>query len=316
MTPIRTEHSTDFKVETVNIESLQKTKDMMRPVVFLFFVCEAAHAFAPPSPLYQLHQVAFVVAPSPSFLSSQRLMAASGDDEEDIVSSTPEAEGTDLMAEFYKLTKERHIELQEDDLDDWDDDEEDEEGETDTIGDDPIEKEVTAGDVAELKTSTAGATDEKSKDDKVEQEVEKPKEYKIPTKIPDPDLTAGDVVKLVLDALAHNDVPTKNKGIEILFAYSSEHSQVKQMDDLTPEEYADYLREGDYNVVFKNLGVRMEKGEYSPDGSKAYYTARIQTEPSEFTPVNFILSTGGDDDAWMVDSMLIRPPGMRRNRRR
>jgi hypothetical protein len=247
------------------------------------------------------------------------LWAASSEDDEDIISSkdsdesssTPETEGTNLMAEFYKLAKERNIELEDDDLDDWDDDEDDEEGETDTTDNVPFEREVTAADAVELKTPAADVTVEKG-----EQDVEKPKEYKVPTKIPDPDLTAGEVVKVVLDALAHNDVPTKNKGIEVLFAYSSEHSQVKQMEDLTPEEYADYLREGDYNVVFKNEGVRMEKGEYAPDGSKAYYTARIQTGPQDFTPVNFILSTGGDDDAWMVDSMLIRPPGMRRNRRR
>lgn len=297
----------------------------MKLTVFLLFVCEAAHAFVPASPLHQRHQVAFVVSPSRSFVLTQRLWAASGDDDEDIISSkdsdesstTPDAEGTDLMAEFYKLAKERNIELEDDDLDDWDDDEDDEEGEAGVTTDEsPIESEVTAADVVELKAPAADVTAEKTKDVEGEQDIEKPKEYKVPTKIPDPDLTAGEVVKVVLDALAHNDVPTKNKGIEILFAYSSEHSQVKQMEDLTPEEYADYLREGDYNVVFKNEGVRLEKGEYAPDGSKAYYTARIQTGPNEFTPVNFILSTGGDDDAWMVDSMLIRPPGMRRNRRR
>ena len=291
----------------------------MKLTAFVLFACEAAHAFVPASPLHQRHEVAFVVSPSRSFVSSQRLWAASSEDDEDIISSkdsdesssTPETEGTNLMAEFYKLAKERNIELEDDDLDDWDDDEDDEEGETDTTDNVPFEREVTAADAVELKTPAADVTVEKG-----EQDVENPKEYKVPTKIPDPDLTAGEVVKVVLDALAHNDVPTKNKGIEVLFAYSSEHSQVKQMEDLTPEEYADYLREGDYNVVFKNEGVRMEKGEYAPDGSKAYYTARIQTGPQDFTPVNFILSTGGDDDAWMVDSMLIRPPGMRRNRRR
>lgn len=254
---------------------------------------------------------------SPFVSRTTRLFA---EDEQD---TTADAEGADLAAELFKLAKERNIELDEDD-EDWDDEEDldDDEAKELNLTDNQIDKEVkervleTAGGFVEYVKPPS--EDEEGDDETKEEEEKKPKQYKAPTKVPDDELTAGEVVELILDALAHNDVPTKNKGVEILFGYSSSNSQVKQMDDLTPAEYGDYLKENDYKVVFENQGVRIDKGEYSADGSKAFYTARIQVGPKESVPVNFILSTGGseDTDAWLVDSMLIRPPSMRRNRRR
>jgi hypothetical protein len=237
-----------------NIVTTQSTLidiSTMRLTVFLLLL-EAAHAFVS-SPL--CHRAAFV---------SQSQLWSSPDE------AKPDAEGADLMAEFFKLAKERNIELEDDDLDDWDDEEDldDEEAKELNLTDDQIEKEVndrvleTAGGFVEFMKPPTDEDDEKEEGT----EPEKPKEYKPPTKVPDADLTAGEVVELLLAALAHNDVPSKNKGIEIMFAYSSENSQVKQMEDLTPEEYADFLREGDYKVVFENIGARIDKGEYSPDG--------------------------------------------------
>ena len=139
--------------------------------------------------------------------------------------------------------------------------------------------------------------------------------YKPPQKVPDPDLTAAQVVELVCQALAHNDEPTPNKGIEIFFAYSSETSQVKQMGDLSHDTYKEFLMDNkEYHALFSNEGVFIEKGDYSPDGMKAYFTARLQTKKNEFTAVNFILSTS-NEQTWMIDSMLIRPSSMRRRRR-
>lgn len=279
----------------------------MRLSLPLLIVLEAACAFAPALPHRQT-AVAFAIQTS-------QLNAKDGDDD-----SAPDAAGSDLAAEFFKLAKERKIELEDDELD-WDEDEDlDDDEEAPKITDKQIGDEVnervmeTAGGFVEFLKPPSEDED----DDDDEKKDKKPKEYKPPTKIPDADLTAGEVVELILNALKHNDNPTKNKGVEILFAYSSESSQVKQMDDLTPDEYFDYLMEGDYKVLFQNSGVFIEKGEYSPDGGKAFFTARAQTGPKDATPVNFILSTGGrnDNDVWMVDSILIRPPGMRRNRRR
>jgi hypothetical protein len=151
-------------------------------------------------------------------------------------------------------------------------------------------------------------------------EEEKPKEYKPPTTVPDSELTAGEVVLLVLDALLHNDVPTKNRGVEILFGYSSAGSQIKNEVGLTPAEYADFLKETEYKVLFDHEEVMIDKGDYSFDGKKAFFTARLRNgpKPLDLVSVNFILSTLGndDDDCWLIDSMLIRPSSMRRRRRR
>jgi hypothetical protein len=281
----------------------------------LLLLLDATHGFAPAA-----HRSAFVA------VSKTARYAAAGEGEGD------DSGGSDLAAELFKMAKERNIELEDDDLDDeedWDDDEDldDDEAKDLNLTDKQIDKEVTerlletAGGFVEFMKPPSEDDDDATTEDDSEKELLEPKkakEYKPPTKVPDAELTAGEVVELVLSALANNDVPTKNKGIEILFGYSSENSQIKQMDDLTPDEYVGYLQEGDYKVVFENMGVRIDKGEYSGDGSKAFYTARIQTGPKDFIPVNFILSTGGqnDSDVWMIDSMLIRPPGMRRNRRR
>ena len=65
--------------------------------------------------------------------------------------------------------------------------------------------------------------------------VPESKPYVPPTTVPDPELTAGEVVLLVLEALRHNDLPTRNKGVEILFGYSSPGSSIRNEVGLTPE---------------------------------------------------------------------------------
>ena len=60
---------------------------------------------------------------------------------------------------------------------------------------------------------------------------------------------------LVLEALKNNDNPSKNKGVEILFGYSSSGSQIRNEQGLTPDEYADFLQETEYKVLFTHQEV-------------------------------------------------------------
>ena len=60
---------------------------------------------------------------------------------------------------------------------------------------------------------------------------------------------------LVLEALKNNDNPTPNKGVEILFGYSSSSSQIMNEEGLTPKEYADFLKETEYKVLFDHEEV-------------------------------------------------------------
>jgi hypothetical protein len=181
----------------------------------------------------------------------------------------------------------------------------------------------TAGGFVDYVKGARDEEEEEDDDDDDEEEVSSNnKPYRPPETIPDSELTAGEVIMVVLDALRHNDVPTGNAGVEIFFGFSSAHSQVKNEAGLTPDEYATFLQESEYKVLFTHTSATIDKGDYSFDGKRAFFTARLsepgQGRPIDATSVNFILSTTGKDEnaCWLIDSMLIRPQSMRRRRRR
>lgn len=250
-------------------------------------------------------------------------------------------EGVSLAADFFKTIQSRNIQLDDDDfLDDDDEDDEDDDDDVDenatditddddesstaSISDNQVYSELnervleTAGGFVDL---VGGANDD---DESSADTPSKPKVYEAPKVVPDPALTAGEVVMTVLESLNHNDIPTPDKGIEILFGYSSSGSAISQsiqVEGMTPAEYATFLKEEyEYKILFNHAEVMIEKGDYSYDRKKAFFTARLSSvlDPSDFTNVNFILSTDGqeEDDCWLIDSLLIRPEGMRRRRRR
>ncbi len=275
-----------------------------------------------------LHSEAFV--PTRLAFSTRRAT------EKTVLCSTPgeedNEEGMSLAADFSKLLQERNIQLDDGDFldddedDEEEDDEDDDDGASSSLSDDQVYRELdervleTAGGFVDLLSSP---------DEDDDNSDAKPKVYEPPTTVPDSSLTAGDVVMTVLAALNHNDVPSADRGVEILFGYSSPGSAIAQAIDIegmTPNEYGTFLKEEyEYKILFNHADVIIEKGDYSFDKKKAFFTARLQsvTSPGDFTNVNFILSTDGvgdDDDSestcWMIDSLLIRPEGMRRRRRR
>lgn len=289
--------------------------------------------------------------------STQPLRMADNDLPPDDTSA--DDEGVSLASDFFKALQDRNIQLSDDDLLDDDDDDE----EVDDTEDDDDEQEInfpqgainaalgfdagpgaesmagqdgnvtisnkqvydelkdrvldTAGGFVEL---VGGAREDDGDEDG---EAGGPKPYKPPAKVPDPELTAGEVVTTVLDALLHNDVPKPDAGVGILFGYSSPGSTIMSSvrdEGMTAEEYSEFLAETEYKVLFDHSEVVIDKGDYSFDRKKAFYTARLRTGPGplDVVSVNFILSTQGneEDDCWLIDSMLIRPEKMRRRRRR
>jgi hypothetical protein len=270
----------------------------------------------------------------------------------------PDEDGAKLAAELFKMAQQKGVRLDKTDLDDdeedeEDDDEDDEEDEEEpnipqgainaflgydtgnvgeklagnvTLTDSQLYSEVkervldTAGGFVDYVKAISEDEDDDDADDDDTKKDDEPKPYEPPAVVPDSELTAGEVVMQVLDSLLHNDVPEKNRGVEILFGYSSEGSQIKQEEGLTPAEYADFLKETEYKILFDHQGATIDKGDYSFDGKRAFFTARLKSGPGplDSVSVNFILSTTGvDDDAcWLIDSMLIRPQSMRRRRRR
>lgn len=282
---------------------------------------------------------------------------AAGDDNED---QPDNQEGADLAAELFKMAQEKGIGVEAEDFVDEDDEEYDDEEEEDedeeinipqgainaflgydtgdvgeklagnvSLTDDQLYSEMkdrvldTAGGFVEL---VGGAREDEDDDDDSSSSSslgfgeDRKRPYAAPETVPDSELTAGEVVIQVLDSILHNDVPAPNTGVEIFFGYSSPGSQVKSETGLTPDEYAEFLKETEYKVLFDHKGVTIDKADYSFDGKKAFFTARLQVGdgPLDTVSVNFILSTTGkDDDAcWLIDSMLIRPQSMRRRRRK
>jgi len=189
-----------------------------------------------------------------------------------------DAEGADLAAQFFKMAQAKGISLDSSDyLDDEDDDEDDEEEpnipqgainaflgyDTGEVGDKlagnvSLTDDKIFSEVKERVLDTAGGFVELvggPKEDDDDEDDTSPKAYEPPSVVPDVDLTAGEVVLLVLEALKNNDNPTPNKGVEILFGYSSSSSQIMNEEGLTPKEYSDFLKETEYKVLFDHEDV-------------------------------------------------------------
>ena len=202
--------------------------------------------------------------------------------------SAGDLDGADLAAQLFQMAQAKGVSLNENDFLMDDDEEEDEDNEDEDDDEEEINFPQGAinaflgydtGDVGErlagnvsltndqlysevkervLDTAggfvdfVKGASDDEDDEDEM---VDGPKVYVPPTTVPDSDLTAGEVVLLILEALQNNDNPTKNAGVNILFGYSSSGSQIKNEQGLTPDEYADFLKEAEYNVLFTHQEV-------------------------------------------------------------
>lgn len=227
--------------------------------------------------LVATHCRAFIVRFQPSSPVRGMSFMATPNDESD-------SEGADLAAQFFQMAQAKGVSLDADDL--MDDDEEEDDGEEDDENEPNIPQGAInaflgydTGDVGEKLAGNVSLTDDQlysevkervldtaggfvdfvrgaNEDDEEDgSDSDTPKPYEPPTSVPDSDLTAGEVVLLVLEALVNNDVPTKNKGVEILFGYSSSGSQIKNEEGLTPAEYADFLKETEYKVLFDHQEV-------------------------------------------------------------
>jgi len=294
------------------------------PWLLLLAFVAAASAFVAP--------IAFT-APRPTTLLSSPEDAAD------------EGSGADLAAEFFRMAQKKGVGLGADDLLDDEDDEDEEDEEEANYPQGAINAFLgyDTGDVGEKLSGNISLTNDQlysevkervldtaggfvdyvkgAREDEDDEDDAKPKEYKPPTTVPDPELTAGEVVMTVLDALNNNDNPAPNRGVEVLFGYSGPGSSIKQEEGLQPAEYKDFLKETEYKVLFEHKEVSIDKGDYSYDGKKAFFTARLKVGegPLDQVPVNFILSSTegvSDESCWLVDSMLIRPQSMRRRRRK
>ena len=193
-----------------------------------------------------------------------------------------------MAAQFFQMAQAKGVTLDDDDLSDDEDDDDDEDYEVgNTVDDDDdddddeepnipqgavdafLDKKLTDdrlySEVKERVLDTAGGfvdmvrgpSDDDDDDDDDDDADNRGKviPYSPPLIVPDSELTAGEVVLLVLDALKNNDNPTVDKGVDILFGYSSSGSQIKNEEGLTPKEYGEFLKETEYKALFEHINV-------------------------------------------------------------
>jgi hypothetical protein len=215
--------------------------------------------------------------------------------------SNEEEEESAWFSELMKMAEKKGVSLSEEDLEDDDEDEDEEDWEQEAEEEDDEEEQnypqgavnaflgydagnvgdKLAGNVSLTNTQlysevkervldTAGGflelvREAKEDDEDDDNDDKTPKPYQTPTTVPDSDLTAGEMVITVLEALRHNDNPTPNRGVQVLFGYSSSGSQIKNQDDdsLTPLEYAEFLKETEYKVLFEHQEIVRTRRVYS-----------------------------------------------------
>jgi len=269
-------------------------------------------------------------------LANTALFADNNNNNDD--DDAPASDGADLAAEFAKMAQTRGINidrpndddngddeygyLPEDDIDEnydlLDDDlaEDDDEGlqdldELSTIAEDNelLSDERLSNEVKERLLDTAGGFVRYVSDQQVDGHLE----YENPTTIPDPALTAAEVVLLVLEALAHNDEPYENRGIEVLQGFASPMSALADP-TLLPAEYKQFLLDDDCTFLLQpHEPAIIEK--HRESGERTYITALVipaGQRPLDAVSVNFVLHYASP--CWLIDSFLIRPPSMRRRR--
>jgi hypothetical protein len=227
----------------------------------------------------------------PAATTTKTCLSMTSDEDQD---ASADPEGADLAAQLFQMAQAKGVSLSaedllEDDDDEEDEDEDDDEDLDDDDDDDEEEPNIPQGainaflgydtgdvgeklkgeviltndqlysEVKERVLDTAGGFLElvggANEDDDDDMDSNTPKPYQPPTTVPDSDLTAGEVVLLVLEVLLNNDNPSKNKGVEILFGYSSSGSQIRNEKGLTPKEYADFLKESEYKILFDHQTV-------------------------------------------------------------
>ena len=239
--------------------------------ILMVVVARASHGFIIP---FRGQPAAFV-APA----TTNTCLSSTPDDGD----SKADPEGADLAAQLFKAAQAKGVSLSADDLTGEEEDEDDEDEEDDEEEPNIPQGAINAflgydtGDVGEKLAGNVSLTDDQlysemkdrvldtaggfvelvggANEDDDDDVSDSPKPYEPPATVPDAELTAGEVVLLVLQALNNNDNPTKNKGVEILFGYSSPGSQIKNEEGLTPAEYADFLKETEYKVLFDHQEV-------------------------------------------------------------
>lgn len=129
--------------------------------------------------------------------------------------------------------------------------------------------------------------------------------------VPDPALSPDAVVEIVLEALAQNDSPTADRGIEVTFGFSSpaNRAMVGPLD-----RFSDLVREEVYRpLLYHRHAVRAPA---KVDGDRATERVVVTSATGERVAYTFSLSRQADGPyrgCWMTDGVMREPPSALRS---
>ena len=123
---------------------------------------------------------------------------------------------------------------------------------------------------------------------------------------PDPTLAPDEVVVSVLEALAQNDQPTKDRGIEVTFSFASPANRAM----IGPlDRFGDLVREEVYRpLLYHSHAVR---GAMKVVGDRAQQRVIITSVSGQRVVYTFTLSRQSDGPfkgCWMTDGVTREPP--------
>ena len=119
---------------------------------------------------------------------------------------------------------------------------------------------------------------------------------------PDPSLNAREVVEIVMNAMANNDYPYKNHGIEITYNFASPANKI-----ITGplSRFREMIRIGIYSTMLNFKDIKYEN--YEVEGGNAQLDVILQTRDNRMQGFQFRLKRQIDNefhDCWMTDSVM------------
>jgi hypothetical protein len=120
---------------------------------------------------------------------------------------------------------------------------------------------------------------------------------------PDPSLNAREVVEIVMNALANNDYPYQNHGIEITYNFASPENKI-----ITGplSRFSEMIRLGIYSTMLNSKDIKYEN--YEVEGGNAQLDVILQTRDNRTQGFQFRLKRQIDNefhDCWMTDSVML-----------
>jgi hypothetical protein len=132
---------------------------------------------------------------------------------------------------------------------------------------------------------------------------------------PSPTLSPEDVVSIQLDALRHNDSPTRDAGIETTFRFASPANRVTTG---PLDRFVDLVKTSAYRAMINHR--RVERGPMRVEGDEARQRVVVYSAAGTRVAYMFVLSRqhgGTFDGCWMTDGVVRmddtgpRPDGLR-----